>query len=256
MKNIFKRIYNLLTYFNPKIETEFKTIHVGTRYGGYDIYSNSLESPVIISCGLGEDASFDVDMINRYNAKVIAIDPTPRSIKYYNSLKMRFGKKGAGNYDESGNLVISFYDLSLVNELNFLFENKAIWKVSDENLKLFYPINKEHISLSINKKKTNQNYFVAQTISIEDIYKKYNLEEVDILKLDVEGAELQIIESMLQKKIYPKQLLIEFDIRRTKSIKNKIILSKLHNKILVYYSLIHINTKGDFTYIRKDISLA
>ena len=42
----------------------------------------------------------------------------------------------------------------------------------------------------------------------------------------------------------------------SKSIKNKIILSKLHNKILIYYSLIHINTKGDFTYIRKDISLA
>ena len=38
----------------------------------------NLSQPIIISCGLGEDASFDIDMINRFGAKILCIDPTPR----------------------------------------------------------------------------------------------------------------------------------------------------------------------------------
>ena len=67
--------------------------HIGTIYGGYDICIDNLDNPNIISCGLGEDATFDIDMINKFNAKVIAIDPTPRALKHYNNIKENFGKK-------------------------------------------------------------------------------------------------------------------------------------------------------------------
>ena len=256
MKKILKFLINLFVFFNPKVEVGFKTTQIGTKYGGYDIYDKFLKNPIIISCGLGEDASFDVEMIDRYNAKIILIDPTPRSVEYYNKLKSRFTKKGSKKYNESGKIDPTIYDMTRVNENNFLFEDKAISKINDGKMELFHPENDEHVSLSVNKKTPSQKKFFATTTNLENIIKKFNLKEVDILKLDIEGAELEVLEDMMIRKIYPKQLLIEYDIRRIKNIKNKKILSKIHNKLCNYYRLIHVNIKGDFTYIRKDISLA
>lgn len=36
----------------------------------------------------------------------------------------------------------------------------------------------------------------------------------EIIKLDIEGAEIEVIRSMLSSKIKPRQLLVEFDILR------------------------------------------
>ncbi len=92
MKRIFQKINKKIFFFNPTIKKKNLTIkHIGTVYGGYDICIDLINNPVIVSCGLGEDASFDIDMINYYNAKVICVDPTPRAIKYYDSIKNNFG---------------------------------------------------------------------------------------------------------------------------------------------------------------------
>lgn len=252
MKQIAKKIYNLFTYFNPEVKKNFETSKIGTIYGGYDIYEKFLKNPVVISCGLGEDASFDIDMINKYKAKVIAVDPTPRSIQYYEKLKLNFGKKGTRKYNESGSLNEDCYDLNYVNDENFMIIDRAIWKKNNEKIKLFFPVNKAHVSLSINKKKSDQNHLFALTVDIESICKKFGLNKIDILKLDIEGAEIEVLKNMLSKKIFPQQLLIEYDIRRKKSIKNKVILLKIHKQLLIHYDLIYINNKGDFTYIKKN----
>ena len=43
----------------------------------------------------------------------------------------------------------------------------------------------------------------------------YDLQNIDILKLDIEGSEVNVLNSMFDDLIYPNQLLIEFDITRT-----------------------------------------
>ena len=83
IKEILNKINRKLFYFLPKYTQKETVKHMGTYYGGYDILENNFKYPVIISCGLGEDASFDIDMINHYDAKVIIIDPTPRSKKTF-----------------------------------------------------------------------------------------------------------------------------------------------------------------------------
>lgn len=251
MKKILKRLINLILQFNPKIESGYETKQIGTRYGGYSVHDIFLEDPIIVSCGVGEDVSFDVEMIEQHNAKVILVDPTPRSIKYYEKLKHRFGKNGPKNYNESGKIDPLLYDMSKVNNQNLLFESKAISRTNDKKLKLFYPLNNDHVSLSINRKVSNQKEFIATTINLKKIMKKFSIEEIDILKLDIEGAELEVLEDIINEKIFPKQILVEYDIRRTINIKNFLILSKIHKKILFHYKLININNKGDFTYLKK-----
>lgn len=249
---ILKKINSILFTFKPSIYYEKKLEHIGTIYGGYDICIDNLNNPTIISCGLGEDATFDIDMINKFNATVIAIDPTPRALKHYNDIKKNFGKKNSTIPKESGKLNISDYDLEKVNEKNYIFIYKALWKSNDKKLKLFFPINKENVSLSINKNpKFSDEYFLANTIIFDDVLSSLNIETVDILKLDIEGAEVEVLESIIKSSNLPNQILVEFDIRRRPSLNSYLTLKKIHNSILNNYYLAGINKKGDFTYIKN-----
>jgi len=205
MKKILKRLINLILQFNTKIESGYETKQIGTRYGGYSVHDIFLQDPIIVSYGVGEDISFDVEMIEKYNAKVILVDPTPRSITYYEKLKNRFGNNGPKNYNESGKIDPLLYDMSKVNNQNLLFESKAISRTNDKKLKLFYPLNDEHVSLSINRKASNQKEFIATTINLKNIMKKFSIEEIDILKLDIEGAELEVLEDIIDEKIFPNR---------------------------------------------------
>ena len=257
MKRIFQKINKKIFFFNPTIKKKNLTIkHIGTVYGGYDICIDLINNPVIVSCGLGEDASFDIDMINYYNAKVICVDPTPRAIKYYDSIKNNFGKDGQKNYNESGKIEIESYNLKKINSENFMLIDKAIWSFGNQDLKLFYPENKNHVSLSINEKTgyDQKKYFLSKTISFDEILYEKKIAKVDILKLDIEGAEIDVIEKLLidhEKFKLPKQLIVEFDIRRRPNLNSFLKLNKLHRKIEKFYDLIYINKKGDFTYLKN-----
>ena len=67
-------------------------------------------------------------MINKFDAKVYSIDPTPRSLNHYNDIKLNFGKKNKTIFNEGGKLSVFNYNLEKTNKQNFIFINKAIWK--------------------------------------------------------------------------------------------------------------------------------
>ncbi len=252
-ERIYRKILKTLFYFNPEIDKTFEVKKIGTIYGGYDVYVKKLKNPLIISCGLGEDASFDIDMINNFNAKIIALDPTPRAKEYFVKIKKNFGKNREINYNESGNLDIKSYDLRNTNVQNFIFLDIAIWDNSNEKIKLYYPEDDAHVSCSINLKHSKKdNFFLANTISYKKICEKMQLDQIDILKLDIEGSEIKVLNEILLEDRLPHQILVEFDIRRRNTLKNYIELKKIHKKMKKYYDLININLKGDFTYILKE----
>ena len=253
IKKIINKINSKLFKFNPTFKKNINLIKIGTTYGGYDIIDENLKEPIVLSCGLGEDASFDVDMINNFNAKVFVIDPTPRSKIYFNKLKDNFGSPKTIDYNESGYLKSSCYDLRKVNMENLIFIDKAIWSENNTELKLYYPIEESHVSLSINKKKnySENSLLKVQTINYDKIIELYGLKKIDILKLDIEGAEVETLKSVLKNKILPNQILVEFDLRRNPSLATNLLLKKIHQKVCEKYDLININNKGDFTYLLK-----
>ena len=55
-------------------------------------------------------------------------------------------------------------------------------------------------------------YDMVKVTTIEDIMKTHNHSKIDLLKLDIEGAEVKVLNNMLDNKIYPKYLCIEFDL--------------------------------------------
>ena len=67
----------LFKFIINKISKTKKLFYLGTEYGGWHfINDENLENSLMISAGVGEDISFDIEMINKYKIKVILIDPT------------------------------------------------------------------------------------------------------------------------------------------------------------------------------------
>ena len=56
------------------------------------------------------------------------------------------------------------------------------------------------------------NYDIVKVDSIKNIMEKQGHNSIDLLKLDIEGAEIETINQMLDDKIYPTYVLIEFDL--------------------------------------------
>ncbi len=250
LNNLIYKFFRIL--IPKKNSNKYETEHFGTYYGGYDIiHTNDIE--LVISCGLGEDATFDIELLKKYNCKVIIIDPTPRAIKHYEEISSRFGRENDKNYEEKGGKQFAnSYNLTNINKERLVFIDKAITDKNNSKIKLFFPKNKDFVSTSFEiDKNYSKEYLLAETINLENILKKFQLKKIDILKLDIEGGEIIVLNDLIKKKIFPNQILVEY-----KNIKNlnpfKLFkIFKINKKLLKNgYKIVNVNTKGDYTYLK------
>ena len=74
---------------------------------------------------------------------------------------------------------------------------------------------------------------------------------MDILKLDIEGGEISVLKNILNKKIFPKQILVEYKNIKSINIFKLFKIYKINKGLLKNgYSVININPKGDYTYLK------
>ena len=224
---MIERIKNKLNFLYSKYMTEILTnrykfikknnlVRLGSIYGGWTFENKkNLFGSTILSCGLGEDASFDIEFANKYNANVIIVDPTPRSKIHFNKIIENLGNSKTTHYNKIGNQEISSYDLSKINNKNLIFIEKALYNKDNDSIKFFKPPNKKEVSHSINNWQNDYSrttdFIEVSTITIKTIIEKYNLENIPLLKIDIEGAEIEVIENILTNNIKPKQICVEFD---------------------------------------------
>ena len=177
---------------------------------------DSLNGCTIISAGLGEDASFDIEFASRYNAKVIMVDPTPRAIIHFELIESSLGSTASQKYSNTGCQPIGSYDLSRIEKNNLVLVPKALWN-ENTSLDFYEPPNPENVSHSI---LNIQNYYSKSTksIKVDAITLEFLLEElslkvsdIPIMKLDIEGAEIEVLRRCVETGILTRQILVEFD---------------------------------------------
>lgn len=216
MLNKIKRALGKLLY-SPRVRIDgFGPLkRLGSEYGGWTFRADAnLQGATIVSAGLGEDASFDVEFAKLFSSQVILVDPTPRSIVHYDALIARVGKPAAQSYVRGGNQPVESYALESVSSKQLVLEPKALW-TEQTTLKFFMPADPRHVSHSI----TNyQNDYASDGAAIEvpsttlkAVIEDHGIGRLQILKLDIEGAEISVLNHMLADHIKPVQLLIEFD---------------------------------------------
>jgi len=83
----------------------------------------------------------------------------------------------------------------------------------------------------------------------------FKLDHIDILKLDIEGAALEVIQRMFNDRIYPDQILVEVDEMHFPSFKSKFRARQLFRLLKKHeYSLLCIDS-CDFLYVRTGLLL-
>jgi len=168
----------------PKVQLQRDALVLGSSYGGYAVCpANIDQSSVVYSFGVGEDVSFDVAMIERFGVQVHAFDPTPRSLAWVEtqSLDERF--------------VVHPWGLA----------------AHDGSASFAPPANPTYVSHSLLPHESSERPpVVFEVFRLETIAKRLGHDRVDILKMDVEGAEYDAIPDVLDSSISIGQVLIEF----------------------------------------------
>ena len=257
MKNIFKKILFTILFFNKiKFLNSKKIIFLGSKYGGWSFLNlKNLKNGNIISAGLGEDASFDIEIAKKYDCNIIFIDPTPRAIDHFNLLRNNLGKKKTMDYpSNSGKMPLESYNLENINSNKIFLIEKALADKNNEILKFFKPKNSNFVSHSAVIKKSNE-FVEVKSINLTEVIKKYNINKINILKMDIEGSEISVLKSMIISNIFPDQICVEIEILQNFSFKNLKVFNEI-NDILYNNSYYFVFTRmnfPNFLYIRKDL---
>ena len=236
-KNFKKRNFEkLFLFWLNSILKQKDTLFFGSEYGGWKfVHKESLDFSTIISAGVGEDISFDIEFINKYNSRVLLIDPTPRSKSYIKELFNYLGNKKTKDYDPGGYQQFSSYDLRKINKNNLIFVYKALFDINNKIIKLLPPENLEHVSYSFKKNKKQYkttNVLEAKTITVNQIIENYKLNNLELLKLDIEGSEVFVLRSLIKDKVFPNQILVELDSLRDGKLLIYLRIVKLILKLL------------------------
>ena len=145
------------------------------------------QGSIVYSLGVGEDIAFYLFVIERYGVEVHAFDPTPSSIE-----------------------MISTADLP--NRFHF-----HPWAITAKDGTLnFYPRVKKDGSKSdimftmIAEDASSEDAIEVPAFCLSSALTRLGHSRIDVLKMDIEGAEYEVLEGLLASPIKPNQLLIEF----------------------------------------------
>jgi FkbM family methyltransferase len=138
----------------------------GNEYCGWSIPVACLgPDSVVVDVGLGEDISFSTSLIDRYHCSVHAFDPTPRAIDYVEQLAYP-------------NVCLHKFGLASIGG----------------RASFYLPNNERYISGTLTRSShTGLRQIEVDLITIDDVAKLIGSERIDLLKLDIEGAEYELL---------------------------------------------------------------
>ena len=132
----------------------------------------------------------------------------------------------------------------------------ALEKEDSIEVKFFEPEDESHVSHSVvNWQKTDsERYIKVKTVTVKRLMEDYDLQNIDILKLDIEWSEVNVLNSMFDDLIYPNQLLIEFDITRTNKLSDIFKFYLIIRRIIKNnYINIEIDRFPHLLFVKKEI---
>lgn len=169
-------------YVSKELKLKKKTL--GAENACWTIFDGNLTpESVIYSFGVGTDISFDLAMISNYKVTVNAFDPTPKSIQWLQ------------NQETPAEFILHPFGLA----------------AKSGKLDLFLPEQDAYVSGSILSDMITSNKKVSVDVNdLQSIMEMLGHPQIEILKMDIEGAEYDVIESIVENKIPVNQILIEF----------------------------------------------
>lgn len=129
----------------------------------------------------------------------------------------------------------------------------GVWN-KEETLKFYVPSNKDYISHSVKNLNKTSDYFNAKVKPLTTIMAELGHDHIDLLKIDIEGAEYEVLENIVAKQIPVSAICVEFDENFMKNIDSdylKRIIQSVESLRKVGYKLAHIEKPFDMTFVNE-----
>jgi FkbM family methyltransferase len=158
----------------------------GPVLSGWRLCSDRLgPESVVYSAGLGTDISFDISLIQKWGLTVHGFDPTPRSAAWLRAQalppKFKFHEIGLG--------------------------------AQDRVARFASPLTPRDASYSMIRQSTRSPAVECPVRRINSLMGMLGHSRIDILKMDIEGAEYEVIEDIASTRPDIGQILVEFHAR-------------------------------------------
>lgn len=211
---------------------QFEVSLYGNLYNGFRVYESDLKKssiPIVYSFGIGEDLSFSERLMLNIKPQIYAYDPTPRAIEYVKQHSL------------FQNELFHFFPFGLSDK--------------DETSSFFLPSNDSH---DCSGSAIHCNHLKGERIDVEmkclnTIIRENRHTHIDLLKLDIEGSEFEVINSLKECTVPINQICLEIHDRFFENGLNKLrnCLATLRE---MNYLLISISySEQELTFIRKDV---
>ncbi|HUL74551.1 MAG TPA: FkbM family methyltransferase [Vicinamibacterales bacterium] len=166
------------------VQTRVRSERHGSDAGEWWICPDGLgPSAIVYSFGIGTDITFDLSLIRAYGLTVHAFDPTPGAIAYVERQQLPPG-----------------------------FEAHSVGVASRDGRATFFPPeNPSHISHTLLRRpETSARAIEVEVRRLSTIMRELRHESIDVLKMDIEGAEYEVLDEILDRGLAVRQILVEF----------------------------------------------
>jgi FkbM family methyltransferase len=166
-----------------KNDIALPSIKYGDPNNDWVFYPNLINSKSrILSFGVGKNLSFEYELVSQFACKVDVFDPTPKSIDWFRK----------NNSVQS----VVMYEYGVAN--------------ADGFLEFMPPENPDHVSHTAVKGVYKTVPIQLKVQKLSTILENLQIQNVDILKMDIEGFEYPVIKDLITSGIRPVQILIEY----------------------------------------------
>lgn len=201
----FLRAYPQWNFSPPRSQVLRTLQKFGSDYGGYYVDAGLLDATsVVYSLGVGYDISFDLSLIARIGAHVYAFDPTPQVQSWLASqnLPPQFHSRPVGIAGHDG-------------EDAFYLPPQPDW--ISHSLVRAVQYSSESVTLPV--------------LRLSEAMRLEGHRRIDVLKMDIEGAEYAVVDEIVRKQIPVTQLLVEFHHRLSSfsTVKTREALARLES---------------------------
>ena len=229
-------------------------VRYGTFYGGFNLPGNDMcwlaepdpEGIIVYSFGVGEDCSWDISLASLApgKIKIFLFDPTPRAKQHFDAVRHTLETKSIPQAYEGGRVqdyvnpstgekseISGGVDASKwfeqvarsnVRSSDLTFQPYGLWN-TDTQLEFFAP--GSGVSHSFTAKGSGKSIKV-EAKRLSTLMTMFAHKRLDILKFDVEGAEVQVVPDMVayfkESGIWPKMILFDHDSLRGKGQRYKL----------------------------------
>ncbi len=137
---------------------------------------------VCYTVGVGEDTTFDQALLDA-ECEVVAVDPTPRAIEHVQPLLASYSRLRLAPY--------------------------ALW-TDDTDLDFFAPASDADVSYSLTNRQSTDQAIVVPARRLTTICAEMGHDRIDLLKIDIEGAEYDVVPGLDLRSLGVRVLCVEY----------------------------------------------